>query len=86
MTAAGHRVRIRLETALPKLSRKSDLAIAVRYALSRWQALGRYLDDGRLEIDNNAAERTLRGVAPGRKNWLFAAPTRAASAPPPSTA
>ena len=40
--------------------------------LSRWQALGRYLDDGRLEIDNNAAERALRGVALGRKNWLFA--------------
>jgi len=60
------------EATLPKLSRKSDLAIAVRYALSRWQALGRYLDDGRLEIDNNAAERALRGVALGRKNWLFA--------------
>lgn len=60
-----------LEATLPKLSRKSDLAIAVRYALSRWQALGRYLDDGRLEIDNNAAERALRGVALGRKNWLF---------------
>ncbi|MBB4861153.1 transposase [Novosphingobium chloroacetimidivorans] len=65
-------LRTWLETTLPKLSRKSDLAIAVRYALSRWQALGRYLDDGRLEIDNNAAERALRGVALGRKNWLFA--------------
>lgn len=63
---------LRLEATLPKLSRKSDLAIAVRYALSRWQALGRYLDDGRLEIDNNAAERALRVVALGRKNWLFA--------------
>jgi transposase len=65
-------LRAWLEATLPKLSRKSDLAIAVRYALSRWQALGRYLDDGRLEIDNNAAERALRGVALGRKNWLFA--------------
>jgi transposase len=65
-------LRAWLEAMLPKLSRKSDLAIAVRYALSRWQALGRYLDDGRLEIDNNAAERALRGVALGRKNWLFA--------------
>jgi hypothetical protein len=46
------------------------------HALSRWQALGRYLDDGRLEIDNNAAERALRGVALGRKNWLFAGSDR----------
>jgi hypothetical protein len=65
-------LRAWLEATLPKLSRKSDLAIAVRYALSRWQALGRCLDDGRLEIDNNAAERALRGVALDRKNWLFA--------------
>ena len=56
----------------PKLSRRSDLAVAVRYALTRWAALTRYADDGRLEIDNNAAERSLRGVAVGRKNWLFA--------------
>jgi transposase len=65
-------LRTWLEATLPKLSRKSDLAIGMRYALSRWQALGRYLDDGRLEIDNNAAERALRGIALGRKNWLFA--------------
>jgi transposase len=44
----------------------------MRYALSRWPALIRYRDDGRLEIDNNAAERSLRAVALGRKNWLFA--------------
>ncbi|WP_436428187.1 IS66 family transposase, partial [Enterococcus faecium] len=56
----------------PKLSRRSDLAVAIRYALARWQALTRYADDGRLEIDNNAAERSLRGIAVGRKNWLFA--------------
>jgi hypothetical protein len=48
------------------------LAIGMRYALARWMALTRYVDDGRLEIDNNAAERSLRGVALGRKNWLFA--------------
>lgn len=61
-----------LEATLPQLSRRSDLAVAVRYALSSWTALSRYVDDGRLEIDNNAAERALRGVAVGRKNWLFA--------------
>jgi len=54
-----------------KLSRKSPLAIAIRYALTRWTALTRYRDDGRLEIDNNAAERALRAVALGRKNFLF---------------
>ncbi|HZD30129.1 MAG TPA: IS66 family transposase [Candidatus Angelobacter sp.] len=61
-----------LEATLAKLSRKSDTALAVRYALSRWEALLRYVDDGRLEIDNNAAERALRVVALGRKNYLFA--------------
>lgn len=61
-----------LDLTLPKLSRRSDLAVAVRYALARWPALTRYADDGRLELDNNAAERSLRGVALGRKNWLFA--------------
>ena len=57
---------------LTTLSKKSELAVAIRYALSRWTALTRYRDDGRLEIDNNAAERALRAVALGRKNWLFA--------------
>ena len=60
------------EETLGKLSRKSDTALAVRYALSRWDALLRYVDDGRVEIDNNAAERALRTVALGRKNYLFA--------------
>ena len=54
------------------LSRKSELAGAIRYALSRWKALTRYRDDGRIEIDNSAAERALRAVALGRKNFLFA--------------
>lgn len=53
-------------------SKKSALAGAIQYALSRWVALTRYRDDGRLEIDNNAAERSLRVVALGRKNYLFA--------------
>jgi transposase len=61
-----------LEETLEKLSRKSDTALAVRYVLSRWEALLRYVDDGRIEIDNNAAERSLRTVALGRKNYLFA--------------
>ena len=53
-------------------SRKSDTTAAIRYALGLWEALTRYCDDGRLEIDNNAAERALRAVALGRKNYLFA--------------
>lgn len=61
-----------LEETLVKLSTKSDTARAVRYALGRWDVLVRYCDDGRLEIDNNAAERALRAVALGRKNYLFA--------------
>src|ERR1700704_4843845 len=65
-----------LEETLGKLSRKSDTAMAVRYALGRWEALLRYCDDGHLEIDNNAAERSLRAVALGRKNYLFAGSDR----------
>ena len=61
-----------LETTLTKVSAKSTLATAIRYALTRWAALVRYCDDGRIEIDNNAAERALRAVALGRKNYLFA--------------
>ncbi len=57
---------------LTGLSRKSDTAVAIRYALSRWLALTRYLGDGSIEIDNSAAERALRTVALGRKNYLFA--------------
>jgi len=51
-----------LEATLAKLSRKSDTAAAIRYALSRWNALTRFIEDGHLEIDNNAAERALRVV------------------------
>jgi transposase len=60
------------DATLPRLSAKSDLAGAIRYARTRWVALTRYLDDGRLEIDNNAAERAIRPLALGRKNYLFA--------------
>ncbi len=55
-----------------RLSAKNPLAKAIQYALSRWQALTRYAGDGRLAIDNNVAERALRGIAIGRKNYLFA--------------
>src|SRR5215468_7790352 len=61
-----------MEETLGKLSRKSDTTKAIRYALGRWDALMRYCDDGHLEIDNNAAERSLRAVVLGRKNYLFA--------------
>jgi transposase len=61
-----------LQQTLHTLSQKSAMAKAIRYALSRWEALGRYCEDGRIEIDTNAAERALRCVALGRKNFLFA--------------
>ena len=57
--------------ALTRCSKKSALALAIRYSLTRWASLTRYVQDGRIEIDNNAAERALRGVALGRKNFLF---------------
>src|SRR5512132_2382931 len=61
-----------LDAMLPKLPGKSERAAAIRYARNLWTALRRYLDDGRLEIDNNAAERQIRPLALGRKNYLFA--------------
>ncbi len=60
-----------MEKSLRSLSRKSETAAAIRYALSHWRALTRYIDDGRLEIDNSAAERALRAVVLGRKNYFF---------------
>ena len=60
------------QKSLSKLSRKSDVTRAVNYTLGRWPALLLYSTDGRLEIDNNAAERSLRAVALGRKNYMFA--------------
>ena len=61
-----------LRTSLEKLSRKSDTAAAILYALNLWPALTRYCDNGAIEIDNSAAERALRGIAIGRRNYLFA--------------
>lgn len=60
-----------LSQLLGRVSAKSELAQAIGYSLARWQALTRYCDDGRIEMDNNAAERALRGVALGRGNYLF---------------
>ena len=65
-------LRAFLDTALASLSRKSALAVAIRYSLSRWQALIQFAADGRLEMTNNAAERAIRPLALGRKNYLFA--------------
>ena len=61
-----------LKASLSKLSRKSEVTLAIQYALGRWTQLLRYCGDGQLEMDNNAAERSLRAVALGRKNYLFA--------------
>ena len=64
------------KTTLSRVSRKSEIAAAIGYALARWPALVRYCEDGQIEIDNNAAERALRAVALGRKNYLFAGSDR----------
>jgi len=60
----------------PRLSRGNDLAKAMDYLLKRWPAFTRFLDDGRICLSNNAAERALRGIALGRKSWLFAGSDR----------
>ncbi|MGY4158061.1 hypothetical protein ACVINW_003903 [Bradyrhizobium sp. USDA 4461] len=54
------------------LSSGNDTAKAINYLLNRWAAFTRFLDDGRICLSNNAAERALRGVAVGRRNWTFA--------------
>jgi transposase len=61
-----------LSAALQMVSVKSELAGAIKYALVRWTALTRYRDDGRIEIDNNSAERAIRPLVLGRRNYLFA--------------
>ena len=55
----------------PRVLPKSPIGQAIAYTLSNWPALVRYCQDGALDIDNNGAERSLRGIAVGRKNWLF---------------
>ncbi len=65
-------LKVFLDATLARISGKSSLAAAIRYATSRWTALTRFVDDGRLEMTNNAAERAIRPLALGRKNYLFA--------------
>jgi hypothetical protein len=61
-----------LSATLQKVSAKSELVGAIRYTLVRWTTLTRYCDDGRIEVDNNTAERSIRPVVLGRRNYLFA--------------
>jgi hypothetical protein len=65
-----------IRTERAKLSRHSDVAKAMDYILKRWSTFARFLDDGRICLTNNAAERALRGIALGRKSWLFAGSDR----------
>jgi hypothetical protein len=60
-----------LEREQPQVLPKSPEGQAIAYTLSNWKALIHYCEDGDLEIDNNGAERSLRGLAVGRKNWMF---------------
>jgi transposase len=71
---AGLEAWMRTERA--RLSRHADTAKAIAYMLKRWPAFTRFLDDGRICLTNNAAERALRGIAVGRKAWLFAGSDR----------
>jgi hypothetical protein len=65
-----------MRTERAKLSRHAEVAKAMDYMLKRWPALTRFLSDGRICLSNNAAERALRGIALGRKAWLFAGSKR----------
>ena len=65
-------LRAWLKSTHASLSAKSPLAGAIQYTLTRWTALTRYVEDGRIEIDNNAAERAIRALVLGRRNYLFA--------------
>jgi len=69
-------IKTYFESNLRKIPGKSELAGAMRYALNRWDALSRYTDNGSCEISNNAAERAIRPLALGRKNYLFAGSDR----------
>jgi transposase len=65
-----------MRTARARLSRHADVAKAMDYMLKRWNTFSRFLDNGHICLSNNAAERALRGVALGRKSWLFAGSDR----------
>jgi transposase len=73
---AKTRLPSRLREQRAKLSRGNEVAKAMEYMLKRWPAFTRFLDDGRICLSNNAAERAIRGIALGRKSWLFAGPDR----------
>jgi len=64
-------IKPRLQSILPGCLPQSPLGKAIKYALAEWEALNRYLEDGRLEIDNNLTENAIRPSAVGKKNWLF---------------
>lgn len=68
---ARDRLKAWLDANLALHPPKSPIGVAIRYALNHWQELGRFLDDAKIPIDNNASERSLRRVALGRKNFLF---------------
>ena len=65
-------LRAWMGTTLPQLPGRSGLAAAMRYAITRTKRMTPYLTDGRSELDNNTAERSMRAIALGRKNYLFA--------------
>ena len=87
---AAERLAVRKEQAKPlvaeleawlraqhaRVSPKSEVGKAIAYALNHWEALTRFLGDGRICMSNNAAERALRGIAVGRRNWTFAGSDR----------
>ena len=89
---AGERLRVRREQSAPllaslevwlrdersRLSRSASVAKPIDYMLKRWDRFARFIDDGRICLTNNAAERALRGFALGRKSWLFAGSERGA--------
>ena len=65
------RLRLFLEQERPNVVPQSKIGKAITYALNQWSALCRFVDDGRLPIDNNAVEREMKAIATGRKNWMF---------------
>jgi transposase len=65
-------MKVWLEIEFSRIPPRGGLADAIRYALTRWSALGQFLDDGRIELDTNTVERAIRPIALGRKNHLFA--------------
>jgi len=66
------RLKTHLDDSLQKVAGNSDVAKPMSYALKRWASFTRYCEDGRLNIDNNPAERCIRPITIGRKNWVFA--------------